>query len=159
MFAFLDQWQPIEIIMLTTVVAAALVAWNWRRLQVARLEAELKQEALRKGMSLEEIEALLQMSSRPVETCTDEEAVGKVAECLVEAEFPAEQIEQIMADLRAADTPTIHAVCQTTWNMVHADNADCISKETLRAQTHAALRGLLRPSPGTESPPAAQLGE
>lgn len=158
MFAFVEQWQPVEVIILAAVAATALVAWNWRRVQLARVEAELKHEALRKGMSLEEIEELLQLSSKQVETCTDEEAVGKVAECLVDVEFPGDQIEQLMADLKAADSSTKHAVCQAAWNMVHADNADCIGNETLREQIHAAIRGLLKPTQEAEPPsPAARL--
>ena len=60
---FLARCQPLEVIALVAVVAAALVGVVglvvWRQVRLHQAEAVLKQEGLRKGLSVAEIQQLL----------------------------------------------------------------------------------------------------
>src|SRR5262245_12547302 len=146
MHEFLSKWSPGEFIALAGVVFGAVVAIVWlslrRSVRLAAMAADLKQEMLRRGMSVDEINRLL---SAPTSFCmpqprlrTDEQAVGEVAAILASNDASALEIEQLLRMLQTADSATRQMVCHTLTNM--SENG--ASPE----QMVYAIRGLCKPT-------------
>jgi hypothetical protein len=136
---FLAKWQPIEFVflvaILTTLIVVVFGFVIWHHVRMKQADIALRQEMLRRELSIEEMERFLKLPcqqstnsvfSTPVST--DESNMQKVGQALVEAEVSADEIEQIMIMIQASDPPTKETVFQMIQGMVNggADNEQLI---------------------------------
>jgi len=133
----------VENIIVVAIIAAALVAVVslvvWRNARLVLAELALKQEAVRNGLAAPEIEHLLKLPS--VGSHTDAELVGTIARVLADIGVSGIELEQAMALVQGADSPTKQSVAQAFDRMprlfVKSPDLEARQKE----QFLAVLRG------------------
>jgi hypothetical protein len=120
--AFLARCQPLEVIALVAVLAAALVGvvalLVWRQVRLNQAVLALKQESVQKGLSVAEIHDLVSGPSlfgshsgpKGVDTLSDADIVGFIASILKQCQLSAPEVEQYLALVQAADSPTKQAI-------------------------------------------------
>jgi hypothetical protein len=119
---FLAKCQPLEVIALVAVLAVVLVGVValvvWRQVRVKQAVFALKQESVRKGLSVAEIHELVsgpplfgsEFGPKRLDTASDADRVGMVAQALVRCGFSAPELEKYLALVQAADSPTKQAI-------------------------------------------------
>jgi hypothetical protein len=138
MTELLARSQPSEIITLVAILAGALVAFtalvNWRHVRVAQVDSATKQELLRHGLSVDDVERLTHPAPR-LSPRNDDHALREVAGYLSAKDFSGADVEQTLALVRAADLPTKQAVCAALDGLFEASNPS-------QEQVLGAIRGL-----------------
>ncbi|MFO0876243.1 MAG: hypothetical protein U0840_02630 [Gemmataceae bacterium] len=96
-------FQSISLIGIGVAFVLALVGiWAWQQLAVARVESAMKEELLRRGMSVDEIERVCQ-AGKPTEPAEPKpEAAALLAGLLVEVQCDPQEIERTLALVRSA---------------------------------------------------------
>ena len=140
---FLVRCQPLEFIALVAVIVGAVVGlvglMAWRQVRLKQTEAALKQEALRKGLSVAEIQQLLKptLGLFVAKPRTDAEAIREVARGLTTMGTSGPDFEQCMALIQATDSATRLAVAEVSEGMIE-EAWEYANKE----QLVAIIRGL-----------------
>lgn len=112
----------VEITVVVAIVAAAVVALVglvvWRKVSLKQAEAAVKQEAVRKGLSVADIQHLMELPTAvsPYERVD----VGRVARELAVAGVSGAELEQAMALVQGSDSPTRLTIAQAFFQMVNA---------------------------------------
>lgn len=128
---------------LTVTSVAATVARAWHKVRRAEAESALKQEMLRRGLPVEEMERVL----HPVEPPQSEEAAYRaLGECLAGQEISGAAVEEAMTAFRAADLPAKRGMVQTLEGFL-AEGGELTEERLL-----GVVRGLDR---GGDSPKGA----
>ena len=87
------------------VAITAIVAHHWRAIRRTELEVALKQDMLRRGLSVDEIERVLRASEKPPEAATKADPVSDNAYALTEKMIDegrsGEEIERLLKLLQA----------------------------------------------------------
>lgn len=90
------------------VAITAIVAHQWRAIRCTELEVALKQDMLRRGLSVEEIERVLRASEKPPEAAAKADPVSDNAYALTEKMIDegrsGEEIERLLRLLQANGT-------------------------------------------------------
>lgn len=148
-------------VIVTSVVAT--VAQAWQKARRAEQEALLKQEMLRRGLTVEEMERLLRANAKrsgEEAPSTNEDAIEGLAECLGECRASAEVIEQVLAAVRAADPSVRQTACRAVQAVIRGSDQEAKDEHIL-----AVVRGLCRPAtlpepaPGADPAPPAKSEE
>lgn len=128
-------------------VVAPVAARAWVKVRKATTDAALKQEMLRRGLSVEEMERVL----RAAEPVMSEEAAHRaLGEVVAGQKISAAALEETVAAFRAADAATKREVVQLLQGI--ATSTGALSEETLLA----VVRGL---RPAAVPPPAERPSE
>jgi hypothetical protein len=158
MFDLLNNFWFLVAVTVIICSVTATIAQAWQKVRRGEQEMALKQEMLRRGLSVEEIERLLHASSRAQDgpaASPDEKAVEKLIECLGEHGASARVIEQILAAVRSADPALRRPLCRAVKAVLENSSLEGEAKDE---QVLAVVRGLStaeRPSPVEVIPPAA----
>jgi hypothetical protein len=151
---FSNFWFLVAVTIIVTSVVATL-AQAWQKVRRAEQEAALKQEMLRRGLTVEEMERLLRVNSKRSDDdktppSTDEEAIEALAECLGECRASANVIEQVLAAVRAADPSVRQTACRAVQAVIRESEQEAGDEQIL-----AVVRGLCRPAAPLVPVPAA----
>lgn len=140
------------------IAVTAIIVTNWRRVRQSDAESALKQDMLQRGMSAEDIERVIRVTSivpekPPVEVShplviaakanglkelTEKQLQAKVASDLAVYEMDREKMEEALDALCRADLETQRAVAQAVGHMIE-NGAE-------HEQIHAAVVNLCKPS-------------
>jgi hypothetical protein len=142
--------------MITLTSVAGTLASAWRKVRRDEQEAALKQEMLRREMSVEEMARVLGLgtkSSREEDKPGSEESyIEDMAAHLAGCEASTSTIEEVLTAVRAADPASRKAIARSVQAIV--DNHG----EATEAQILGVVRGLTRPVPAGKcaaTPPAS----
>ncbi len=144
-----------------TVIACsvtATIAQAWQKVRRGEQEAALKQEMLRRGLSVEEMERVLRANSKPQDNTAaspDEKAVEQLVWCLGENGISGRVIEQVLAAVRSADPALKRGLCRAVPAVLKYSDLEGEAKDE---QVLAVVRGLVppdRPAVVEDMPPAS----
>jgi hypothetical protein len=143
MAQLLDNFWFLVFAWITITSVAATVARAWQKVRRAEADNALKQEMLRRGLSVEEMERVVHAPEAPL---SEEAAYRMLGECLANLEVSGPAVEEVMAAFRGADLPAKRAMVQTLKGILETGGE--LSEERLLA----VVRGLGR---GADSPKGA----
>jgi hypothetical protein len=150
-------WFLVAVVVIVCSVTAT-IAQAWQKVRRGEQEMALKQEMLRRGLSVEEIERLLRAGTRTQDTppaSPDEKALEKLIECLGEHGASGRVVEQVLAAVRSADPALRRPLCRAVKAVLENSSLEGEAKDE---QVLAVVRGLTsadRPAAVEEVPPAA----
>jgi hypothetical protein len=125
----------------------ATIAQAWQKVRRAEQELVLKQEMLRRGLSVDEMERLLRANSKPkdnVEVATDEKFIEDLVTCLAENGASGRVVEQVLAAVRSADPARLRPLCRAIKAVLENSS---LEEEEKDEQMLAVVRGLCVPNP------------
>jgi hypothetical protein len=133
----------------------AILAHQWRAVRRTELEVALKQDMLRRGLSVEEIERVLRASERPPEEAAKADPVSDNAyaltEKMIEEGRSGEEIERLVKLLQASGGTV-------------SDNEYALIEKMLDEgkpidQIERVVRAFRVPPPAAPAPPAPEAGD
>jgi hypothetical protein len=157
MFELLNNFWFLVAVTVIICSVTATIAQAWQKVRRGEQEGALKQEMLRRGLSVEEIERLMHATARPQESeaaSPDEKAVEKLVACLGEHGASARVIEPVLAAVRSADPALRRPLCRAVKAVLENSSLDGEAKDE---QVLAVVRGLAaadRPAAVEEAPAA-----
>jgi hypothetical protein len=123
----------------------ATIAQAWQKVRRLEQEAALKQEMLRRGLSVDEMERVLRANSRPqpeAALSADEKVVEDLVTNLGIYDASGRVIEQVLAAVRGADSSTRRSICRAVKAVLENSNLEGDAKDE---QVLAVVRGLSSP--------------
>jgi hypothetical protein len=127
----------------TIVSVAGTLAHAWQKIRRAEAATALKQAMLERGLSVDEMERLLEAP------LSDEQLVQQLAKRLAEESASGETITTVLEAFQAADRPRKRLLYHAIFGLSDGMNA---SDE----QILAAVRGLSQPETADRSPQGGQ---
>jgi hypothetical protein len=142
--------------MITITSVVGTVASAWKKMRRDEQETALKQEMLRREMSVEEMERVLRLGAKPareneVGAGHDSKIIEELAMKLGQCEASAATIEEVVTAVRAADPALQNSVIRAIRGI------ECGAGEINEAQILGVVRALTRPVPAEKRtvPPAS----
>jgi hypothetical protein len=132
------------LIALTAIICSvtATIAQAWQKVRRGEQEMALKQEMLRRGLSVEEMERLLRANSQSEggpAVSPDEKAVEDLISSLGEQGASGRVVEQVLAGVRSADPALRRSLCRAVKAVLENSSLDGVDKDE---QVLAVARGL-----------------
>ncbi len=137
------------LVAVTVIVCSVVgtVAQAWQKVRRGEQELRLKQEMLRRGLSVEEMERVLRASAKGPDAPSpspDEKAVEQLIKCLVEHGTSGRVVEQVLAAVRSSGPALQRSLCRAVKAVV--ENSP-LEGEAHDEQVLAVVRGLVNPAP------------
>jgi hypothetical protein len=133
----------------------AILAHQWRAVRRAEMEAALKQDMLKRGLSAEEIERVLRASEKPPEEAAGEDPISDneyyLVEKMVEEGRPAGDIERLVQALKSTGT----AVSDNEYYVIEKMLEEGKTAEDIER----VVRAFRVPPPAPPAPPAPEAGD
>jgi hypothetical protein len=144
------------LVAVTVIVCSvtATITQAWQKVRRLEQEAVLKQEMLRRGLSVEEMERLLRANSKPqddVAASPDEKAIEELIACLGEHGASGSVVEQILAVVQSADPALRRALCRAVKAVLENSSLEGEAKDE---QILGVVRGLCPPNRPAFTPAA-----
>jgi hypothetical protein len=159
MLEFFATWSPTAIIGLVSVVGGLLAVSicvgliSWCAVRRAQIAADLKRDLVQRGLSVEQIERLVQGPPEDEKPYYEKQLEGSLASLLAQAEVPGHVMTEVLRVYQATDGGTKKAVYDAI--------EEIIGSEPTEEQLLAAVRTLCPPKAGAAPMPqfdSARIG-
>jgi hypothetical protein len=151
MLEFFATWSPTAIIGLVSVVGGLLAVSicvgliSWCVVRRAQIAADLKRDLVQRGLSVEQIERLIQGPPEEEKPYYEKHLEGSLASLLAQAEVPGPVMTEVLRIYQATDGGTKKAVYDAI--------EEIIGSEPTEEQLLAAVRTLCPPKAGAAMSP------